>query len=210
MPKKVDYGQRREEIAAALYRVIVRAGVEGATVRAVAQEAGWSAGALRHYFGTQDELLRYGIESQLDRIPARMAAHLGLPPGRDRAWRLLAELLPLDDDRLAETRVWLAFASRARHEPAMTDLLERAWVHERWIARGVVCDLQGNPWPADQERALGAREEAEAAALGLLVDGLNLAGATYPQHMPSERMAAVLTEHLASLQARLRSAGTAS
>lgn len=209
MPKKVDVAERREEIAAALYRVIVRAGVEGATVRAVAQEAGWSAGALRHYFGTQDELLRYGIESQLTRIPARIEAHLALPPGRDRAWRLLAELLPLDDVRMAETRVWLAFASRARHEPAMTDLLELAWVHERWVARGVVRDLQGRAWPADRHAPLDASEEDEAAALGLLVDGLNLAGATYPQHMPPQRMAAVLTDHLAALQTRLRHAGTA-
>lgn len=53
MPKVVDHERRREDLARAVWAVVARAGVDGATVRAVATEAGWSIGALRYYFATQ-------------------------------------------------------------------------------------------------------------------------------------------------------------
>ena len=48
MPKVVDHAARREQLAAALWRVVVRDGVEAASLRRVAAEAGWSVGSLRH------------------------------------------------------------------------------------------------------------------------------------------------------------------
>lgn len=72
VPKVVDHDQRREELARAVWAVIARAGVEGATVRAVAAEAGWSMGALRYYFATQDGLLRFALEVMLRRTPERL------------------------------------------------------------------------------------------------------------------------------------------
>jgi AcrR family transcriptional regulator len=46
MPKIVDWDARRDEILSATWRVIVRDGIAGATVRAIAREAGCSPGIL--------------------------------------------------------------------------------------------------------------------------------------------------------------------
>ena len=59
MPKIVDHEVRRRELAEAVWRVIVRDGVGDVSIRSVAAEAGWSSGALRHYFSTRAELLAF-------------------------------------------------------------------------------------------------------------------------------------------------------
>ncbi len=68
MPKIVDHDARREEIAQALWRVVRRDGIRAASVRTVAAEAGWSAGAVRYYFPDQDG-------------PAQLRDGPGLPAG---------------------------------------------------------------------------------------------------------------------------------
>jgi len=57
MPKVVDHDSRRKALAEAAARVIARVGVENATVRAIASEAGFSTGVLAHYFSDKDAIL---------------------------------------------------------------------------------------------------------------------------------------------------------
>ncbi|MBY6274089.1 MAG: TetR family transcriptional regulator, partial [Bacillaceae bacterium] len=59
MPKIVDHEQRKERIAEACWRVILKRGMKGATVRNIAKEAGLSPGSLRHYFSSQGDLYLY-------------------------------------------------------------------------------------------------------------------------------------------------------
>lgn len=58
--KVVDAGVGRRELAEAVWRVILRDGVEGASVREVAAEAGLSSGSLKHYFGSQSRCAACG------------------------------------------------------------------------------------------------------------------------------------------------------
>ena len=57
MPRKVDHKERREAVLAAAYRTIKKKGIDGATIRAVAREAGFTTGALVHYVSSKDKLL---------------------------------------------------------------------------------------------------------------------------------------------------------
>ena len=50
MPIVVDPEERRRDLAEAVWRVVRRDGLERASVREVAREAGVSMGSLRHYF----------------------------------------------------------------------------------------------------------------------------------------------------------------
>ncbi|MGB3635817.1 MAG: TetR family transcriptional regulator, partial [Rubrobacteraceae bacterium] len=68
MPKIVDHEERRRELAEAVWRVILRDGVEGVSVRNVAAEAGWSTGALRHYVGTKEDLLASATQLLDERV----------------------------------------------------------------------------------------------------------------------------------------------
>ena len=112
----------RRELVGAVLRVVRRDGLEQASVRNVAREAGLSMGSLRHYFVSQSELMVFAFRTVIDRIEARLARLEPEPDPRRRAERVLAELLPLDDDRRAENEVWLAFTSRAMVDPSLRAL----------------------------------------------------------------------------------------
>ena len=50
MPKKVNHEEQKHILGKAAWRVIKKEGIEGASVRKVAEEAGLSAGSLRIIF----------------------------------------------------------------------------------------------------------------------------------------------------------------
>jgi AcrR family transcriptional regulator len=190
MPKIVDHEQRRRELAEAVWRVIRRSGVDGASVRTVAQEAGWSAGALRHYFRTQSELLDCAIELAAERIRERVGALELADDPRRAVKQLLFELLPLDDERRAENEVWLAFTARALIDPQLR--VRFAEIDDELRAASLrAVEMLGIP--AARERAL------QAERLHALLDGLALHGAMRPERLPPRRIAAVLRRHLDQL-----------
>lgn len=192
MPKIVDYAARREELAAAVWALVGRNGAEAATVRGVAAESGWSMGAVRHYFGTQDELLRFSAEVMAHRITDRVSRHYAAPDGPggpDRACRALEELLPLDADRTVEVLVWLAFMTRARTDPALDEVRRTGWVGERYVCRLATADAVGLVLPSDAGAAFDDPAAEDAVdRIHLAVDGLSLQAATYPEHWPADRL----------------------
>lgn len=114
---------RRTEFADAALRLVARGGLEAVSIRTVAAEAGWSAGALQKTLGTKDELLTAAVERMTERVGARMAA---LPQTGDLATdvaALVQETLPLDAVRREEGLVWTAVAGRAATVPWMADVL---------------------------------------------------------------------------------------
>jgi AcrR family transcriptional regulator len=199
MPKMVDHAERRREIAESVWRVVRHDGLAAATVRAVAAEAGWSPGALRHYFGTQDELLTFTMQLVADRARARIAE---LPHTTDpRRWaeRALSELLPLDDERRAENDVWIAFHTHVLVDPAIGAVRDETYDAIRALCRRVVATLAsgGGPLPA-------ARADLLARELNVLLDGLALHAALRPDQWPPRQLRRVLRHHLNALQESLR------
>lgn len=191
MPKIVDHETRRREIAAALWRVVRRHGVEGATVRAVAAEAGCSPSALRHYFVTQDELLTFTMRLVADGARARIVALPRVADPRRRAERVLSELLPLDDERRTENHVWIAFNARALVDPTIRAVRDGTYDAIRELCRELVAGLA----PA----AAGARLDLLARELNVLLDGLALHAALRPDLWPPRQLRAVLRHHLDAL-----------
>lgn len=204
MPKIVDHDQRRREIAGALYRVIARVGLEGASVRAVAAESGWSMGAVRHYFGSQDELLHFGIALQIERITAHIREIVSAErPSRARAQRVLEMLVALDEERLAESRIWIAVLAKSPSDATLDAVRRDALAGERYICRGIVCDLAGEPWPPDDGTPLAPRREREAARLQVTIDGLTILRATYPEQFSPDEVRRLIADELRELQQRL-------
>ncbi|MEK5437507.1 MULTISPECIES: TetR/AcrR family transcriptional regulator [Paenibacillus] len=71
MAKIVDHAQRRLRIAEATLRVIRQQGMNGATVRNIAQESDFLLGAMRHYFSTQDDLIDFSMRLVKERATVR-------------------------------------------------------------------------------------------------------------------------------------------
>ena len=190
MPKVVDPVERRRELAAAVWRVVRRDGLDQASVRKVAREADLSMGSLRHYFTTQAELLAFTLRTVIERIEERLAALPEEPDPRRRAEAVLAELLPMDAERAAENEVWIAFTARSLVDPGLRALRDEGYRALRDGCRGLVAAL-----------ASDADLELEAARLHALVDGLAVHAATRPGETTPERMREVVRAHVAALSA---------
>jgi TetR/AcrR family transcriptional repressor of bet genes len=116
MPKTVDHEQRRRELAEALWRIARRDGLEAATVRHVAAEAGASVGLVQHYFTSKDEMLQFALERLGAELEARLISKItALGPEPDPyevIWIVMCERLPLTNRRQAQTQVMVAWLGR--------------------------------------------------------------------------------------------------
>jgi AcrR family transcriptional regulator len=195
VPRVVDPAGRRHHIAEAVWRVVRRDGLDGASVRAVAREAGLSMGSLRHYFGTQSELLIFAMRMVIDRIAQRVTS-LQIPDDPRRAAEtVLLELLPLDDERRAENEVWLAFTARSLVDPALRALRDEAYDLLRDACLGWVRLLVA---PARSPVDV----DVETDRLFALLDGLAVHAAMRPAHCSPGLLTAVLARHLDELATR--------
>ena len=113
MPRLVNHDQRRIEIVEAAWRIIARGGFAAATMREIASEAGFANGGLKHYFAGKDELLAAAFQHTFFRINERAAHTIGDQSGLAAIRLLCLEMLPLDEERLVESRVTVAFWDRA-------------------------------------------------------------------------------------------------
>lgn len=202
VPKVVDHVERRKQIARALWAVVARAGFEAASARAIAAEGGWSLGALRHYFDSQDELVEFAAWELIDGAGARVETiYATMPPGRTRCLRALEQLLPLDEIREGEVRAWVAILAKANPRPALRELRETGLATERHLCRMVVAELNGCRRPLLGER-LPSRLEAEALELHLAIGGLCLHLVASPRLMSAADAVRALKHHLSRIEAR--------
>jgi len=113
MPKIVDHDARRREIVRATWRLIRRVGVDAATVREIAKEAGYSAGVLAHYFDSKEELLilahEQAFQQARERIDARATGAIDL----DLLRAIILEALPLDEERELEALMDVSFLAQS-------------------------------------------------------------------------------------------------
>jgi AcrR family transcriptional regulator len=195
MPKIVDHEQRRRELGHAVWRVIRRDGVDHASVRTVAEEAGWSPGALRHYFASQSALLAFAMGLVVERIESRIATLGRATDPRQAVEPVLYELLPLDDERRAENEGWLAFTARALSDPELR--VQHAEVHD---ALHRACASAVETLAAAGRANAGTATALQAERLHALTDGLAVHTALRPDLMAPEHIVAVVRLHLDALE----------
>ncbi|MGI5346614.1 TetR/AcrR family transcriptional regulator [Streptomyces sp. CA-250714] len=80
MPKTVDHGMRRTQMADAAVRLAGRQGLHAVTMRAVAAETGFSLSLVQYYFGTKTELVHAGLQHLEEQSNQRWAARLAALP----------------------------------------------------------------------------------------------------------------------------------
>lgn len=200
MPKIVDHEQRRQELAEALWRVAESRGIDAVSLRTVAAGAGWSTGALRHYFATREELLEFALEFSAHRVTERIrTADASLPtdlPRIERLATLVDELLPLDERRRTEHLVWQAVGERAHDNP---ELARRIWSKQRDFYRALLTVLGDRPQREPREGPGDEWTETWAEYLHVLVDGLALQLVAAPTEMTAERARALVRRFLADI-----------
>lgn len=192
MPRQVDVARRRQEIYDAVFRLLVRGGVEQASLRKVADEAGLNIGAVRHYFGSHEELMTAAAREILERISARLRAEVAeFEAGADPAQttrQMLSELLPLDEVRRYETTVMFTLLEQSRFTPAYAELSTEIHDGTRSLIRQILT------------RAGITDIEVETERLASLIDGLAFNGITHRPAPSPDLQLAVLDFHLEQLR----------
>ncbi|WP_144709708.1 TetR/AcrR family transcriptional regulator [Curtobacterium pusillum] len=186
MPRVVDHDDRRSEIIAKVWRLISEYGVDAVTTRRIAEETGYSNGLLRYYFPSKDSVIVAAFQHVFDATNRRAEASASLRG--IAALRVLAvEILPLDEERLAEARVVIAFWQRALHSP------DEAGLYAERMAE----------WRADFTRFLEqARDDGQIASsieIPVVIDellamlmGAQILGLFSPEESSQERQLAQL------------------
>ena len=208
MPKFVDPAQRREIIADALFDIVLRQGFAKVSLRTIADETGLAVGSIRHYFSAADGIVRFALETLVERVGRRLEGRLAdmlprLDAGsldHDEAKELtvdfLSELLPLDETRHRESVVWLAFEEEARTTSELADVFETAVRGTRALMARVVESMA-----ARGVLRTGLDAHVEAETLAALIDGLTLRSAFHPDVLAPGRAQELLAAHLESLRA---------
>ncbi|MCT9935042.1 TetR family transcriptional regulator [Planotetraspora sp. A-T 1434] len=191
MPKIVDHEERRGEVVAAARRIILRDGIEAATTRAIAKEAGYSNGVLTHYFADKDDILVSALETSHRRIAGRLADKLSGLGGLAALREVLLDNVPLDDDRVQETGLEIGFWGRSLTSPGLLEVQRREAAELRYL---VVSLLQS----AAEAGEIRTDEDLEDVAERLLalVDGLSVHRLLYPGRVTAARLERLILREL--------------
>lgn len=185
MPKIVDGDLRRQELAAAAARLIARGGLEAATMRDIATEAGLTTGSVTHYFADKRELLLFTLAESLQHRRGRRGAVASA--GAQAALRSALEgALPIDADRHRHWMVTIAFCALAAGDEEMARVQRLAY---REFRNNVTTQLR-----RCGVASAVARHEAER--LIAVVDGVAVQAIFDPVSWPARRQRALLEEAL--------------
>lgn len=114
MPKIVDHDARRRELVEASWAVIAEEGLEGLTMRKVAEAANCTTGRITHYFVDREALILASLQTSnlatSKRVSDIITSDLKV---YDKLLAMAEQTLPLDEERRIEVKVWLAFWSAA-------------------------------------------------------------------------------------------------
>ncbi len=185
MPKVVDHDQRRSDVIAATRSVVATEGLDAATMRRIAVEAGCTTGRITHYFADKHEVLVAVLRQVHGAAAERMVNRLAsTAPGAEQLRAVLEEALPLDATRLEEWQVWLAFWGRAAGDPDLQT--EQHARYREWSS--LVGGLLGRaPDHPDVDRVIAT------------VDGIGIRATLDPDAFTTDRQRAAIGQLLASV-----------
>lgn len=157
---------RRAELTAAFARVLARHGYAGATIAAVADEAGVAPGLVHHHFRDKADLLRSLLEGLVARFRGRTATR---EAGGDGVEAYLSAALALDEKAdPVSARCWVGVLAEAVRRP---DLFEE-------VRRLIDTEIE-----AIRRRSRGTLADQDAGALLAFLVGSLVVGAFAPRRV---------------------------
>jgi AcrR family transcriptional regulator len=188
---------RRNEIVDATWRLIATIGLEQTTMRRIADDVGCTTGLVTHYFASKDDVLLAALQKITETSTARMREATRGAAGLERLRLLVLAALPLDEARMLEWRVWLAFWGRAYSSPRLRK--EQEARYRRWrraVHRALADAVALEELPADTD------VDAEATHLVAIILGLTVDRIVGGQAGRIDATVAAVDRHLARLAGR--------
>lgn len=165
---------RRQDLISATLDCIVDYGIQGATVRQIAERAGVTPGLIRHYFVSKDLMLQAAYREVVNTMFAT-ASKAAEDEATDPASKLRVFVLsnfkaPIIDQRMLS--LWATFISQTGVDPALAAIHRESYLSYRDSLESLLADAiasAGRTIEADERRGL-------AIAINGLIDGLWLEG----------------------------------
>jgi AcrR family transcriptional regulator len=126
VPRLVDHAERRLAIVGAAWRLIAARGIDSTNMRDLAREAGYTNGALSHYFSGKNEILRAAFEHVFNATNARIERSVGQRRGLAALRRLCREVMPQTEETLLEARIAVSLWQRALNDQYMASVNAKA------------------------------------------------------------------------------------
>ncbi|MEZ5085247.1 MAG: TetR family transcriptional regulator C-terminal domain-containing protein [Tessaracoccus sp.] len=194
MPARIDPAKRRQQVIEAAFRLVVAEGIEGVSLRKVADESGLNIGSVRHYFDGHHDLLAAAAEEAGHRMGRRLAEHpaeklrgLRGAMALDALQALVEAVMPIDEERRDEAIVVVELIMASRTRPVFAVMAER-------MAADLISVLR------DALDALGlADTDLVAAQISAVIGGLTIDAVTPHGALGVDRIRAVLRAHLRTL-----------
>ncbi|WP_033165697.1 TetR/AcrR family transcriptional regulator [Clostridium sp. KNHs205] len=199
MPKLIDSKLQKARIAKAAWRVIQSEGIENASVRKIANEAGISPGTLQHNFKTQSQLLKFAMEQVVEHINQRVTEFNQIMPELNiqNAKLLLLNLVPMNGEQELEAEVWLALTLKSLHEPELMKIKTETYQAMQQLLVALLGQLYAAGFLKESIQL-----EKEAVKLQLLLDALALHRMLSPENMTPEVMKDLISQHMDELSVK--------
>ncbi|MFI8457594.1 TetR/AcrR family transcriptional regulator [Kitasatospora sp. NPDC085464] len=194
MTAKVDHEERRRQIAEALLRIADTEGLQSASMRAVAAEAGVSLRLVQYYFTTKEGLLLDALTRLGAQLQARMERWIGEARApQEVVTAILSCILPTDAESRRITRTYAAYYTLVLNDPAV---LEKQAAQPPALLEGFLAKQLRAAQEAGQ---IDARRDTAVTAAGLLAMVNGLGSSVLGGQRDGEEALAVLRYHLDEL-----------
>ncbi|MBB4183888.1 TetR family transcriptional regulator C-terminal domain-containing protein [Sinorhizobium terangae] len=163
-------GERRQELIEATLDCIAEFGLKGATVRQIAIRAGVTAGLVRHYFESKDQMVAEAYRAVIASLTEKAQNVEGDPATRLREFIAVNFTEPVADSR--SVSLWAAFISQVRVDPILAEIHREGYLAFRNTLQELLSEfLAAKGRPASEEAC-----RRYAIAINGLVDGLWVEG----------------------------------
>lgn len=194
MAKHADHEKRRAAFASAAFRVLARGGLPGLTVRAVAQEAGFTTGALVHYFPSKSQLFLAASEHAALIVRPRMEQDEVAFDEIEGLRRVIYEALPLTAEARALWSVWLVFWDRGKTDPVIGKLAQARYAEWQGRLRRLLARAQ-----AQGAIRTDADPDLLAQTATMLVDGIAIQTLRTSARVTGSRQKTIVDQWIAGL-----------
>ncbi|KOP25038.1 TetR family transcriptional regulator [Hapalosiphon sp. MRB220] len=192
----MSYEERRIKVAQAAWRVIIREGLDRASMRAIAQELGSSTGVVTHYFRDKEELILFALEQVFENTLVNVKICAEGRQGIDRLTQMIFVALPLEDVDRADWKVWVAFLGYSIGREHLVREHRKRYDFLRQMLCQELADLQtAKLIRSDLDVIL------EANALIALVDGIGTGVVICPEQFSAEQQRYLVQRHINALLA---------
>lgn len=179
MPDRRPYvrapeGHRREALIAAALDLMAEGGPQAASVRAIADRAGVTAGLIRHYFSSKDDLTRAAFGQMMTDMTEDSTGAEAMGAGDPAAalTAIISASLRPPVMEGARVRLWAGFLHMVWDDPEMRSVHEASYLGYRNRLQALIAQLPGHADPATARRL--------AIACNAVIDGLWLEGGVLP------------------------------